>query len=176
MVEEGGVEPPYIPATSKLPGNVARLVVNPDSFYPLKTKLMANIKYSFAQNAYLCTQIHVSLINLSLMALYVLEFQAEFQTVLPEEELKRQLYPVHLMLDGVTETFSRNIGIPKYSCSGEELCVPGLSAFRYSAVMQMGKSRLDILDRLLLSFQPLLRELLPSCTLRWNLKELHFSS
>lgn len=110
------------------------------------------------------------------MALYVLEFQAEFQTVLPEEELKRQLYPVHLMLDGVTETFSRNIGIPKYSCSGEELCVPGLSAFRYSAVMQMGKSRLDILDQLLLSFQPLLRELLPSCTLRWNLKELHFSS
>lgn len=110
------------------------------------------------------------------MALYVLEFQAEFQTVLPEEELKRKLYPVHLMLDGVTETFSRNIGIPKYSCSGEELCVPGLSAFRYSAVMQMGKSRLDILDRLLPSFQPLLRELLPSCTLRWNLKELHFSS
>lgn len=137
---------------------------------------MTNIKYFFAQNAYLCTQIHVSLINLSLMALYVLEFQAEFQTVLPEEELKRQLYPVHLMLDGVTETFSRNTGIPKYSCSGEELCVPGLSAFRYSAVMQMGKSRLDILDRLLLSFQPLLRELLPSCTLRWNLKELHFSS
>lgn len=91
MVEEGGVEPPYIPATSILPGNVARLVVNPDSFYPLKTKLMANIKYSFAQNAYLCTQIHVSLINLSLMALYVLEFQAEFQTVLPEEELKRKL-------------------------------------------------------------------------------------
>ena len=45
MVEEGGVEPPYIPATSWLPGNVARLVVNPDSFYPLKTKLMANIKY-----------------------------------------------------------------------------------------------------------------------------------
>lgn len=110
------------------------------------------------------------------MALYVLEFQAEFQTVLPEEELKRKLYPVHLMLDGVTETFSRNTGIPKYSCSREELCVPGLSAFQYSAVMQMGKSRLDILDRLLLSFQPLLRELLPSCTLRWNLKELHFSS
>lgn len=25
---------PCIPATSKLPGNVARLVVNPDSFYP----------------------------------------------------------------------------------------------------------------------------------------------
>lgn len=73
------------------------------------------------------------------MALYVLEFQAEFQTVLPEEELKRQLYPVHLMLDGVTETFSRNTGIPKYSCSGEELCVPGLSAFRYSAVMQNGQ-------------------------------------
>ena len=71
MVEEGGVEPPFfpnftmqlscelirafnpcrslrapcIPATSKLPGYVARLVVNPDSFYPLKTKLMANIKY-----------------------------------------------------------------------------------------------------------------------------------
>lgn len=45
MVEEGGVEPPYIPTTSKLPGYVARLVVNPDSFYPLKTKLMANIKY-----------------------------------------------------------------------------------------------------------------------------------
>ena len=71
MVEESGVEPPFflillcsyhvslsvplihfrslrapcIPATSKLPGNVARLVVNPDSFYPLKTKLMANIKY-----------------------------------------------------------------------------------------------------------------------------------
>ena len=70
MVEEGGVEPPFflvlpcsyhvnlsvplihfrslrapcIPATSKLPGNVARVVVNPDSFYPLKTKLMANIK------------------------------------------------------------------------------------------------------------------------------------
>lgn len=69
MVEEGGVEPPFflmlpcsyhglirafnpyrslrapcIPATSMLPGNVARLVVNPDSFYPLKTKLMANIK------------------------------------------------------------------------------------------------------------------------------------
>lgn len=63
MVEEGGVEPPYIPATSILPGNVARLVVNPDSFYPLKTKLMTNIKYFFAQNAYLCTQIHVSLIN-----------------------------------------------------------------------------------------------------------------
>lgn len=61
MVEEGGDEPPYIPATSKLPGNVARLVVNPDSFYPIKTILMANIKYSFAQNAYLCTQIHVSL-------------------------------------------------------------------------------------------------------------------
>lgn len=61
MVEEGGVEPPHIPATSKLPGNVARLVVNPDSFYPLKTKLMANIKYSFAQNAYLCAKIHVSL-------------------------------------------------------------------------------------------------------------------
>lgn len=61
MVEESGVEPLYIPATSKLPGNVARLVVNPDSFYPLKTKLMANIKYSFAQNAYLCTKIHVSL-------------------------------------------------------------------------------------------------------------------
>lgn len=36
---------PCIPATSKLPGYVARLVVNPDSFYPLKTKLMANIKY-----------------------------------------------------------------------------------------------------------------------------------
>lgn len=60
MVEEGGVEPPFfssvtmqlsceltrafnpyrslrapcIPATSKLPGNVARLVVNPESFYP----------------------------------------------------------------------------------------------------------------------------------------------
>ena len=33
MVEEGGVEPPYIPATSKLTGYVARLVVNPDSFY-----------------------------------------------------------------------------------------------------------------------------------------------
>ena len=63
------------------------------------------------------------------MALYVLEFQAEFQTVLPEEELKRMLYPVHLMLDGVTETFSRNTGIPKYSCSGEELCVPGLPVF-----------------------------------------------
>lgn len=45
MVEEGGVEPPYIPTTSKLPGYVARLVVNPDSFYLLKTKLMANIKY-----------------------------------------------------------------------------------------------------------------------------------
>lgn len=44
MVEEGGVEPPYIPATSKLLGNVARLVVNPDSFYLIKTKLMANIK------------------------------------------------------------------------------------------------------------------------------------
>ena len=70
MVEEGGVEPPFflvlpcsyhaslsaplihfrslrapcIPASSKLPGNVARPVVNPDSFYPLKTKLMANIK------------------------------------------------------------------------------------------------------------------------------------
>lgn len=61
MVEEGGLEPPYIPAISKLPGNVARLVVNPDSFYPLKTKLMTNIKYFFAQNAYLCTKIHVSL-------------------------------------------------------------------------------------------------------------------
>ena len=34
MVEEGRVEPPYIPATSWLPGYVARLVVNPDSFYP----------------------------------------------------------------------------------------------------------------------------------------------
>lgn len=44
MVEEGGVEPPHIPATSKLPGNVARLVINPDSFYLIKTKLMANIK------------------------------------------------------------------------------------------------------------------------------------
>ena len=110
------------------------------------------------------------------MAVYVLEFQTEFQTVLPEEELKRKLYPVYLMLDGVTETFSRSIGIPKYSCSGEELCVPGLSAFRYSAVMQMGKSRLDILDRLLLAFQPLLRELLPSCTLKVNLRELYFSS
>ena len=33
MVKEGGVEPPYIPTTSKLPGYVARLVVNPDSFY-----------------------------------------------------------------------------------------------------------------------------------------------
>lgn len=70
MVEEGGVEPPFfpnvtmqlscepirafnpyhslrapcIPATSILPGNVARLVANPDSFYPLQTKLMANIK------------------------------------------------------------------------------------------------------------------------------------
>ena len=69
MVEEGGVEPPFfpsvamqlscelilafnpyhslrapcIPATSKLPGNVARLVVNPDSFYPIKTKLMAKV-------------------------------------------------------------------------------------------------------------------------------------
>lgn len=65
MVEEGGVEPPFfpsvtmqlscelirafnpcrslrapcIPATSKLPGNVARLVVNPDSFYPNKLNL-----------------------------------------------------------------------------------------------------------------------------------------
>lgn len=39
MVEEGGVEPPYIPATSKLPGNVARLVVNPDSFYLIKLNL-----------------------------------------------------------------------------------------------------------------------------------------
>lgn len=77
MVEEGGVEPPHIPATSKLPGNVARLVVNPDSFYLIKTKLMANIK-SFS--------------------------------------LKMLIFP------------------------------------------------------------PLLRELLPSCTLRWNLKELHFSS
>ena len=69
MVEEGGIEPPFfpsvtmqlscelilafnpyhslrapcIPATSKLPGNVARLVVNPDSFYPTKTKLMAKV-------------------------------------------------------------------------------------------------------------------------------------
>ena len=111
------------------------------------------------------------------MAVYVLEFQTEFQTVLPEEELKRKLYPVHLMLDGVTETFSHNIGRPKYSCSGEELCVPGLSAFVAEwAVTQIGKSRLEILDQLLLSFQPLLRELLPSCTLKVNLRDLCFSS
>lgn len=137
---------------------------------------MAITKYFSLKILIFATKYMFHLKYIKIMTLYVLEFQAEFQTVFPEEELKRQLYPVHLMLDGVTETFSRNIGIPKYSCSGEELCVPGLSAFRYSAVMQMGKSRLDILDRLLLSFQPLLRELLPSCTLRWNLKELHFSS
>lgn len=109
------------------------------------------------------------------LPLFVLEFQAEFQTVLPEEELKKQLCPAHLMLDGVTETFSRNHGIPTYSVSGEELGVPGVSAFRYVATFRMGKSRLDILNRLLLSFQPLLRELLPSCTLRVNLKQVNFS-
>lgn len=102
------------------------------------------------------------------------QVQIVAKTDMSETAFQSSIAPVVSILDDLSGICGHRAHKPKCYHPGELIDAPETWALRWQVVLGMDASRHQALLSLMKSLQPLLDNLLPSCTLQWKAESLDF--